>query len=65
MNNDTITNGDKIRQMSNEEIYDFFMEYYVEFALYSRKQIIAWLNAPAESEERNVQQGTKPSRSCK
>ena len=43
-----ITNGDKIRQMSNEELICMFEETCGKFS--SREEFLAWLNAPAESE---------------
>ena len=40
------TNGDRIRQMSNEELVCSFEETCGKFS--NREEILAWLNAPAE-----------------
>jgi hypothetical protein len=42
------TNGDVIRQMSNEELVDTIDELAFKFS--SRREFLNWLNAPAESE---------------
>lgn len=42
------TNGDVIRQMSNEELLRVFEESCGKFS--SREEFLDWLNAPAESE---------------
>lgn len=42
------TNGDKIRQMSNEELVDCIDELAFKFS--TRREFLAYLNAPAESE---------------
>ena len=61
-----VTNGDRIRQMSNEELALFFDQPQCHICPYENKEtyfcgatenescqtgILAWLNAPAESEE--------------
>jgi hypothetical protein len=43
----TITNGDKIRQKSNEELVDTIDELAFKFS--SKREFLAWLNSPAES----------------
>lgn len=42
------TNGDVIREMSNEELLCSFEESWGKF--FGREDFLAWLNAPAESE---------------
>ncbi len=46
------TNGDKIRQMSNEELAEFLIDAADDIVNNNRSKddVLAWLNAPAESE---------------
>jgi hypothetical protein len=45
------TNGDKIRQMSNEELVDALIDICHKFFVMSHEAVLSYLNAPAESEE--------------